>query len=136
MRLALLALAVAACGGHTIVVTGGNLPAGPIWLVGFARNAKLGDVVETEGQVVYCDDRAGWAPEVVGRPIVVAGTAGVREEEPPPIGPRGERSTGAEGPRTVLVPCAAPPSGDAGLLDAERAVFAALEARDRAGLER
>lgn len=115
------------------IVTGGELPAArPVWVIGVAGNAKLGAVVTAGEHVVYCEGRAAWPPEQDGKPVVIAGTLTTRTLPPPPVGPHGERSAGAEGAMSTLSPCAFPPEHDGGgLIEAERALFAALARRDR-----
>ncbi|HEX3475306.1 MAG TPA: nuclear transport factor 2 family protein [Kofleriaceae bacterium] len=130
-----------ACAGtrETVaIVTGGELPAArPVWVIGVAGNAKLGAVVTAGEHVVYCEGRAAWPPEQDGKPVVIAGTLTTRTLPPPPVGPHRERSAGAEGAMSTLSPCAFPPEHDGGgLIEAERALFAALARRDRAALER
>lgn len=134
--LAILATACAA--PDAAIVTGTPLPAAgtSIWLVGVARNAKLGAVVEAGHQAVHCAGRDAWPPEVDGKPVVVAGALTARSAPPLPIGPGGERSAGAEGVTWTLSPCAPPPPGGDDLVDAERALFTAFARRDRDRLER
>lgn len=130
-----------ACAGtrETVaIVTGGELPAArPVWVIGVAGNAKLGAVVTAGEHVVYCEARAAWPPEQDGKPVVIAGTLTTRTLPPRPVSPHGERSAGAEGAMSTLSPCTFPPEHDGGgLIEAERALFAALARRDRAALER
>jgi len=141
MRSVTALLLLAACGSRANVpiLTGGEpLRSGTsVWIVGIARNAKLGAVVDVAGQIVYCGDRPEWPPNVAGTPVVVAGTLGTRSFPSPPVGPNGERSAGAEGSHQVISPCASPPpDAGAGLVAAERALFAGLAARDRDALAR
>lgn len=134
-----LALLVPACAGRdAAIVTGPPLPTAgtSMWLVGVAHNAKLGPVVVAGGHTVHCTGRAAWPSELDGKPVVVAGTLTSRSSPPLPVGPHGERSAGAEGIAWSLSPCASPPPGGEGLLDAERALFAAFARRDRDQLER
>jgi ketosteroid isomerase-like protein len=121
---------------NAMVVTGGARPRGSVWLVGIARNAKLGAAIEVEESVILCGDRSAWPADLRDRPVVVAGRLVTQEAPPLPIGPQGERSAGAEGSHTVLAHCAAPLLADDGLLAAEHALFAALATRDRDALER
>jgi hypothetical protein len=134
---ALLLLAACSSGANVAIVTGGEplLNGRSIWIVGVARNAKLGALVDAAGQIVYCADRPEWPPNVAGTPVVVAGTLTTRSLPSPPIGPKGERSAGAEGNQQVLSPCAPPPlDTDGGPIAAERSLFDALATRDAVAL--
>jgi hypothetical protein len=106
-------------------------PARVAWVVGFAQQAKLGVIVQAGDVPVTCADQHEWPPELLGRPVVVAGMLSRRTHPALPVGPDGERSAGAEGNELVLSPCTPPPPGaDDGLLAAERAVFDAFAHRD------
>ena len=135
---ALLLLAACGSGTNVALVTGTEpLRSRNVWIIGIARNAKQGALVDAAGRVVYCADRPEWPGNVAGTPVVVAGTLATRSLPPLPVGPKGERSAGAEGKQQVLSPCAPPPpDADAGLVAAERALFAALAARDGVALAR
>ena len=137
----LAAVAAVACSSarpNIAIVTGPELPsAQSVWVVGVAANAKQGAVVVTGNHALSCAGRPSWPAELAGKPVVVAGRLQSRDLPAPPVGPDGERSAGAEGAMWTLAPCTSPPAHpSAGLLDAERALFAALARRDRAQLER
>jgi ketosteroid isomerase-like protein len=134
----ILAFACSGTRAAVAIVAGGPLSAArqPVWVVGIAGNAKLGAVVTTGEHVVYCEGRSAWPPELEGKPVVVEGTLATRSVPAPPVGLAGERSAGAEGAMSTLSPCAFPPTNPGnGLIEAERALFAALARRDRAQLE-
>jgi hypothetical protein len=135
-----LMLAASACAGTrdgVAIVTGEPPGTGQqAWVVGIARNAKLGAVVLAGEHALYWVGRTAWPPELEGRPVVVAGTLATRASPAPPIGPAGERSAGAEGPAWTLSPCAFPQGRSSDeLLDAEQSLFAAIARRDGAQLE-
>lgn len=135
---ALVAVACSATRDNVPILTGPELPgARQVWVVGVANNAKLGAVVVAGRHTLHCEGRVGWPLELAGKPIVVAGTLRSRFVPPPPVGPGGERSAGAEGTMWTISECVSPPphAGNS-LLDAERALFAALAQRDRGQLER
>ena len=144
MRAAAFAALLCACSlgtappGRPVLTRVDPLAAGKVvWIVGIARNAKLGAAVEVGGAAVHCGGRPLWAADVEGRPVVVAGTLTKRTFPPPPVGPGGERSAGPEGAVDVLDSCAVPPADDDDeLLGAERAVMAAIARRDRGALGR
>lgn len=133
-----IALDAACAAPDAAIVTGAPLPAAgtSIWLVGVARNTKLGAIVVAGHQAVHCAGREAWPPELDGKPVVVAGALTARSSPPLPIGPDGERSAGAADVTWTLSPCASPPPGGDDLLDAERALFATFARRDRDQLER
>jgi hypothetical protein len=121
------------------IVTGAEPPAGGqrAWVLGVARNAKLGAAVIAGTHTVYCDGLTGWPRDVEGRPVVVAGTLVERSSPAPTIGPRGERSAGADGPAWSLSSCTRPEGQTRGeLIDAEHALFAAIAHRDQGQLAR
>jgi Domain of unknown function (DUF4440) len=135
----MLSLAAAACGSTApkplpaVVLTGRIAPdpSRVVWVVGFAQQAKLGAIVQAGDVPVTCADQHEWPAELLGRPVVVAGTLSKRTHPALPVGPDGERSAGAEGDELVLSPGTPPPPGaDDDLLAAERAVFDALAHRD------
>lgn len=101
-----------------------------VWVVGFAQQSKLGAIVTAGELVVTCRDLPAWPADLVGSPVVVAGTLSTVHHPPLPIGPDGGRSAGAEGDELVLAPGTAPPQSDDGLIAAERAVFDAISHRD------
>lgn len=102
-----------------------------MWVVGFAQQAKLGAIVQAGDVPVTCADQHEWPEDLLGRPVVVAGTLSARTHPALPVGPNGERSAGAQGDELVLSPGTPPPPGaDDGLLAAERALFDALAHRD------
>jgi ketosteroid isomerase-like protein len=116
------------------IVSGGKAELGsPVWVVGFAEEAKGGPVLLAGNLVATCEGAPSWGA-AAGKPQVMSGVFEVRHHPPLPVGPNGERSAGAEGTELVLTGCKAPPQGDDGLLAAEKALFAALKARDTEGL--
>lgn len=121
--------------GEPTLVTGGDARAdGPVWVAGLAQRSKLGPIVDADGVIVTCAGLAEWPDDVVGRPVVVAGTLARRSHPPLPVGPNGERSAGAEGDETILTGCAVPPERDDGLRAVEQAIMDALAHRDGAAL--
>jgi hypothetical protein len=136
---ALVLLAACGSGANVAIVTGVRplRNGSSVWIIGIARNAKQGALVDAAGQVIYCADRPEWPPNVAGTPVVVAGTLATRSLPPPPVGPKGERSAGAQGNQQVVSSCAPPPpDADGALVAAERALFAALATRDGVALAR
>jgi ketosteroid isomerase-like protein len=133
---------IVACGGvqdGVVIVTGVEPPrsATPAWVIGIARNAKLGAVVLSGDHAVYCDGPGAWSPELEGKPVFVTGALTRRSTLAPPVGPRGERSAGADGTAWMLASCARPDGRDSGeLIDVEHALFAAIARRDQAQLAR
>lgn len=106
-------------------------PARVAWVVGFAQQAKLGAIVQAGDVPVTCADQHEWPPELLGRPVVVAGMLSRHTHPALPVGPNGERSAAADGNELVLSPGTPPqPEAEDGLLAAERAVFDALAHRD------
>ncbi len=137
--IAALLVAVSCGGGATtrmepMIVTGAIAPTAPanrpVWVVGYARNAKQGAMIDTNGLLVLCAERAAWPDDILGLPILVAGSLATTTLPEPPVGPLGERSAGASGELHVLSGCSTPPAGDDGLLATEEAIFAALTHRD------
>jgi len=139
MKPGMLLFIIAACGSAApkpapTVVLAGHVAPDPsrvVWIVGFAQQAKLGAIVQAGDAPVMCADQHDWPAELLGRPVVVAGTLSRHAHPALPIGPDGERSAGTEGDELVLSPGTPPPPGaDDDLLAAEHAVFDALAHRD------
>lgn len=129
----MIAWALAACGSGALPVQPPQ--ASSTWVIGFAANAKQGAMVVTPDGAVRCASRAAWPDNEVGAPVVLEGALASVEHDEPLVDEAGERAAGASGVERIVTPCSVPPRSDAGQLAAEEALFAAIAARDRSGIE-
>jgi len=85
-------------------VAGSPTQAGPITVIGTARNAAMGAVVvRDDGRVWYVDKLSEWDDKLLGKKVKVSGVVQVRKLAPDPtVGPDGAVSHGMVGTSTIL----------------------------------
>ena len=73
-------------------------------VIGTAKNAKLGAVVDSKDGVFYVDGLDQWPDDMLDKTVQVTGKVARKALSPSPtVGPNGERSTGAAGSQRVLL---------------------------------